>query len=175
MLIETIRSLSDGLQSGTYGVNVQITGLPLDGADPRPATMSLIANSTKARWVAQSALPPSGSVFPCLAVYLEETELDPEVRGGVPLREGKVNVHIRAFDRDSQTDRGLTDMYYVMRAIERCIKTYMSDAHWTERVRNNIQIEECLTLNILNDTTFHDDNLISGGLKATFRVRDLSP
>lgn len=175
MIRTTLRALTDAFNSVTYGINVQIGALQLEGSDTRPATMSLIANELSAGWVATGNLPPSGSV-PAIGIQLlEQVEMDGEIQGGAARREAHITIYSRVILRQSKTEKGNLDMYYSLEAMEKCIGVFMSAAKESDRLRNNMQICECTTMTHTKDMSFVDDNVMAGGIKATFRVRSLNP
>jgi hypothetical protein len=175
MIIETIRSFTDALNNGTYGVNAQIASLPLDGSDTRPVVMALIADETRNTGVALNAEP---ATLPAITVhFLDASDFDGEVQASARHRNGSVTIYARGVWRQSKTDAGVTAIYYVTRAMLKCLAAFMSAAHESDRLRNSVQIWECTSVSVMpvHVPDSKDDNLLAGGIKATFNVRDLSP
>lgn len=171
MILEAIRSLTDGLANATYGVNVKLASLQLDGSDVRPSSIVTIADETRDSVVARNRLPQT---LPGIAVALQDAvTADGEVM--TSYRDATITMSIRYGVDQSDTDIGNANIYYVMRAIEECLKDYHSNANASDRLRNNVIIGECTDMQIHPPYHPNEDNIIVGGLSVTYKVRDIAP
>jgi len=171
MILETIRSLTDGLANATYGVNVKLTSVLLDGSDTRPSSIVTITDETRDAVVARGRLPEA---LPGIAVSLHDpVTADGEVM--TSYRDGTITLAIRCAAQVSDTDKGNSSIYYIMRAIQECLKDYHSNANASDRLRNNVMIGECTDMQIHPPYHPNEDNIIAGGMTVTYSVRDITP
>ena len=173
MILETIRMFADALATGSYGVNAQLTSLTYDGSDPRPASITTVADETRNNQVAIGRYP---SDYPCLTVELDEgatVVMSGEI--GTNNREAEIPVMVRYVQTNLEGDTGNQDAYYTLRAVEKCLAVFMDNVNASDRVRNYIQILVCNAVEHveLNEST--EDAFVTGGLRVRFHVRDIAP
>ena len=171
MILETVRMVADALAHSGYGVNVQLATLSLDGGDPVPSPIAVIADETRSPDVAVGRYP---TTTPCLTVTLEgNVSLDGEVISDN--RDADVTILIRYVTRDVDAASGNADVLYTLRAVQKTIRAFNSNTNAIDRVRNAIQILECLSMEHASLFDSIDDVVCTGGVRVTFKVRDTNP
>lgn len=179
MILETIRAITDCLisgsntmPSGSGSVNYILSNLPLDGADNRPVSMSIITDETRSDIVASGRYPVQ---LPSLIVTFTDTaKLNGETYSDV--RDADISLSIRFIQFDpSVTSNSTADAFYTLKAVQKCLALYMSSDNVSQRIRNNIQIIECLSIEHVPMWGAIEDSVCTGALKYTFRVRDITP
>lgn len=171
MIVETIRMVADALATGSYGVNTQLASLPLDTGDTVPANVVTIADETRDDEVAVGRFPSS---LPALVVTLDG---NPTLQGDVVsgIRDGTISVVIRYLTTDVESSKSVTDTYNTLRAVARTMKTFNSNAQSAARSRNDVQIIECLGIEVTQTFKQIDDANNTGAVRVQFRVRDVAP
>jgi hypothetical protein len=171
MILEIIRMVTDALNDNTIGVNAHLLNIPVDGSDSVPEQIVTIVDETRNNQVAIGRYPTE---FPALVVTLDGTQ---PIEGDVlsDLRNAEVTVLIRYLCKNTDTLKGNCDTYYTMRAVQRCIQDFTGSLNMVYRVRNNIQIVDCISMEHLQLFENIEDANITGGIRATFKVRDAQP
>jgi hypothetical protein len=171
MILETIRMVADALASSTYGVNVQLATLPVDGTDTIAPDIATIVDETRSDEVAVGRYP---TALPCLIVTQNRSLT---VQGDIASdnRDGEVTILIRYITTETGTAQANTWVLYTLRAIQRALRQFNTNAHAADRNRGYIQNIECLSMEVVEVFENIDDAHITGGLKATFKVRDTLP
>lgn len=171
MIVETIRAVADALSTGSYGVNTQIGNLTVDGTDDRPPQIAVIADETRSDEVAVGRYPTQ---YPCLVVTLDgNPTLSGDVVSGT--RDGEVSVVIRYITKDAESAKSVVDVYNTLRAVMRTLKQFNSNSQSSDRLRNDVQVVECLSVEVTQTFNQIEDVFNTGAVKATFRVRDVLP
>lgn len=173
MILETIRSCTAALNNVNYGVNRQITSMSFDGSDTTPTLLPSngIVDETSNDQVAVGRYP---EVSPCLVVTLDgSVQLDGEVVSNY--RDAEVTLLIRYVSRDSEHAKGRSDSYYTLKAIQKVVRQWMSNENSSDRIRNNVQIIECLNIEHVQMFELIDDIIVTGGIHLTLKVRDIDP
>lgn len=171
MIVETLRAVTDALATGSYGVNYQISNLTVESGDSAPPELVAVVDETRSDEVAVGRYP---STLPALMVTLEG---NPTLQGDVvsDSRDGEVSVLIRYIVSESDTSKSVTDSYNTMRAVLRTLKEFNSNTQAQARLRNGIQIVECLSIEMVQTFKNIDDAYVTGAVTARFRVRDCEP
>lgn len=171
MLLETIRMVTNGLNSPTYGVNTQLLGIVTGSGDVLPTNV-VAYDETRNADVAVGRYPEDA--LPCLTVTLDgQVLLEGEVTSGY--RDATVNVTIRYLTQDVETHRGNSDVYYTLRAVQRALRQFNANANAADRLLNDVQVLECLDITHINLFMNIDDIYCTGAIRASFRVRDINP
>lgn len=171
MIIETIRAVADALTTGSYGVNYQIQNLSVESGDVQPPQIVEIVDETRSDEVAVGRYPKN---YPCLVVTLDgNPTLQGDVVSGV--RDGEVSVVIRYITKDADSAKSVVDTYNTLRAVMRTLKEFNSNIRSADRMRNDVQIIECLNVEVTQTFQQLEDSFNTGAVKATFRVRDIQP
>ena len=171
MILESIRAVADALNSTSYGVNVQFDTMAFDGTDSAPPDIAVVADETRDNSVAVGRYP---TTFPALVVTVDgDTVLDGEVVSDN--RDGDISIIIRYLTKNADTAEGNSETLYTLRAVQKCLRDFNSNTNVGDRVRNNIQIIECLKIEHLQLFENISDANITGGIRATFKVRDAQP
>jgi hypothetical protein len=171
MLLETIRMVTDALNSSVYGVNTKLAGLSIDSTDSVPTSLAAIVDETRSDEVAVGRTP---NTYPLLAVTLDG---DTSLNGFLfsEIRDGSVTLVIRYITESQNAAVGNSEAFYVLRAVQQTLADFVSNDNASDRVRNNVLILEMTELQHVNMFENINDALVVGALKPTFRVRDIAP
>ena len=173
MVLETLRMVQAGLASTSYGVNVQIASGSFANGDTGPAQVATILDETRSAELAQGILPTGMSV-PAVVITLNNSpDLAPEVESGN--RDAHIELAITVAVRDPNTETANTNTYYTLRAVEKALRQFLSNAHSADRALNSIQIVNATGMIHNKQFKNPDDGLITGSLVVTFLVRDIAP
>ena len=175
MRLETLRLLKAWLSHATYGVNAQIAGVPRSGGDAQPAGFALIAEATTHDLAARGQLPDVAAQYPCLLLGLgQSTMLDPH--SAVGLRRGVVVVGLRYADKDSNTQRGMRNAEYRLRAIARSIDDWFVNGAPADREQNSVTVHYIERgIEVVEPFAPVADSVVAGLLTVAFQVRDDAP
>jgi hypothetical protein len=159
------------MPSGSGSVNYLVNHIPKDSADSYPPTMSVILDETRNDMVASGRYP---NTLPALIVTVNDnTKLNAETYSDV--RDADVSLVIRYIQFDNANSNGTQNCLYTLRAVQQCLGTWMKSDNVSQRVRNNIQVIECLSIEHVPIWPTIEDVACVGALRYTFRVRDISP
>lgn len=173
VLLETIRMVTAALNNPTYGVNAQLPTLNLDSGDTTPADIPLITDETVNGEAARGRVPKE--TRPVIAVMLAEDVDVPPEEANTGIVDSEVKVDIRIATSDVETQRGATDQYYYMKAVERCMREFLNNTNAADRSRNGVLLESCTIMGSLRLHLPIDDEDIHGGIRVTLQVRDTQP
>jgi hypothetical protein len=174
MILETIRAVTDWLNNATYGVNAKLSTVTRDGGDPAVDSIQLITDETRNFEVAIRKIPATPR--PNISVFLaNDVDMSPKEFSGT--RNGDVTVIIRYAVDENNTNSGLRDAYYTMRAVIASLKDFNSNGPAPEfaRSRNGVQIIAITEMVEMQPFQTPEDTAISTGLRITFEVRDTQP
>lgn len=167
MNLETLRCLTDGLNNPTYGVNAQLLALPLDGSDTRPTPVALITDESRNFDAALKLIPDT---LPAIYVLLASSTLDVfEMNGS---SESDISLMIRYLVEDSDSAGAIADTHYTLRAVEKALVAFNSNANASDRVRNGVQLYAMKEVIRDTVTRFSEDKVITAGVQVTFHARD---
>lgn len=165
MILEVVRLLGDWLNDSSNGVTAQLANIQYDAGDTAPA-VGTIADETRNSQVAQGRLPST----PGMAINLSQIPfLEPEV--STVLRDGQADVVIRVGTSATATENAKRDASYVLRAAMRSLRLFNAST----RSRNGIQVFSCQQLRVVPMWAPIDDQIVTGGIEATFYFRDTIP
>lgn len=176
MILESIRMICDTLNTGSLSgysgsVNNLLLTIPKDSGDATPPSMSCIVDETRSDIVASGRYPIT---YPNLIVTVaDNTRLDGETYSDN--RDADVAILIRYVQSTNDGAVSTQNTYYTLRAVERCVANFMKSSNVLNRVRNNIQIIECNSIEHVPVYGVIEDLVCTGALKYIFHVRDVSP
>lgn len=179
MFIEMNRALTDFLNDPIAGVNAQLDIMAtedlFDAGDTQPADIDTIVDETRDIQVARRSPPleASGDDKPSLSVFILEAVpfTPPEVAQNQ--RDATIQIAIRYYIREPETDAAFRDAYYYSRAVAKTIKVF--NRNDPARTRNNVVIRQ------MDDMRFEPlfQELPDIGLNwyylLTYKVRDQRP
>jgi hypothetical protein len=172
MILETLRVVTDALAHESYGVNATLASLPLDGDDVRPEAPATIKDSTRDAIVARNRV---NDELPSLTVLLDDGTVDMDGEVQTSYRDADINVVIQYLGKNIDSDGGLADGFYMLRAVERTIRTLMLNENANDRTRNGIQLLQVNSIRHAPGFASANDALAAGELSVSFRVRDTAP
>lgn len=173
MIVETIRCVTDWLNNGSYGFNVQIATLPVDvGDETRRITVQFIADGTRDDRALRQEDPPKAP-----AIYVNiDGPLNAEGEVKTIYRDAdNVAISIRYIIKNADNAEATTQTMYALRAIVRSIRELMRNGNVAARTRNNVLIESCsgITYGQIEETA--GNAVATGAVVAMFNVRDQAP
>ncbi|MEA3245256.1 MAG: hypothetical protein U9Q74_03770 [Gemmatimonadota bacterium] len=172
MILEGCRLITDWLNDGTNGVNALLGTTPLDAGDSTPAVLVSILDATRDGNVARLRLPEN---LPGIAVVPLPVEgLQPHVV--VQDCEGELQLALRIAMTKAQTEQGFRDTSYYLRTVVRSLRRFnAATTAPSSRQRNNIYLEACSELRMVQLWETIEDSVITGAVLATYHVRDMTP
>ena len=169
MVLATIRAVADALSNPTYGLAVQLPLVDYDGADTAPSAPSIIDQTRNI----DAALGRYNDQDNTVSVFLGEgVEMDGEVRQYY--RDGSVPIICRYIRSEAQAEENTSAVFYMLQAIERALRVWLSSTTESDRVRSHIMIKSCESLTHEVVTAEQDTVLQVGMIKAVFAVRDIN-
>ena len=174
MKIETLRVIAEWLDDATYGVNALLPNVPLDGSDTVPPDV-FVLNAADDPHAALDQIPTDVDELPALIVTLYTSPVDQVVPASQPWPpDAQVDVVIRYAGRNVQSEIGVRDESYTMRAVWRSVALLMTtSAGLTARSRNSVQVVGVSAMRELTLDRPHADAVMTGAVLVTCRVRDL--
>lgn len=172
MILECLRIISDALKHPSYGVNAHLATVPLDGNDPMPPLVTLVADETTNGAVARGYVPDT---FPSVFVSMHGSA---RMMGEVMTFEriGHIPIMVGVALSDSQSERGSANVYYTLRAVEQCIRDLMRNTNSAVRTRNDILVFGIEgEIEHMQLTAPEKDGPVTAGLLMTFEVHDTNP
>jgi len=165
MVKEVLTMVKDALEDSSYGVNVFLT------ASSTPLIKSIGTEVDND----EVAMGNPSKPYPSLSVVLNEPlqlvgEVDTFYRDGIDMA-----IAISYMGRNVDISTGNTEMWATMRAIQKCMKRFLSNDNCADRELDGIQIIASTGMEVLPNTSGPEDVLIPGGLIIRFRTRDIQP
>lgn len=173
MLIETLRSVTDALATGSIGVNAQLASIQRDAGDPVPTSVVLITDQTRNFDLALGKTPTEQGYPMILVTINSPVDLKGEVVGTI--RDAEIEVLIRYETQGTETDDLVRDTYYTLRAIERCLNQFHSNANASMRTRNGVHLQECLSMQHSTVETYEQGQQVLANISVKYLVRDTQP
>lgn len=186
MFLEVNRALTDFLKDATDGVNAQLDIMTTEGlfdaGDSQPADIDTIVDETRDIEVARRSPPleASGDDKPSLSVFILEAVPfgAPGISGGSPevaqsTREVTIQIGIRYYIREPETDEAFRDAYYYARAVAKCIKAF--NRNQTARTRNNVVFRQMTDMRFEPLFQEIEDSGLNWYYLLTYTVRDQRP
>jgi hypothetical protein len=173
---EIIRMWADWLGDGTNGVNAQIADVPRDAGDDAPPDLVAILDETTSGAAARGRVSKEQAT-PVLMVTLHDRFTVGPVEQGAYRDARNVKVALSLVVQESQTEKGLQEVNYLLRATERCVVAFFDNDNGSARTRNSVQIvHESYEVDEVPAYAEAGDAVIAGALIVTMhKVRDLAP
>lgn len=182
MLVEVPDLVAEWLRHPQYGVNALLPSVPRNGLDREPPPLRCVLAETRSGDVARGTFPNDPLAYPLLAVWIpREVAISTTVRQGkwdVPSLPVRIAYAVRAVD----SERGLTDAGYTIRAILRSLWAFEDGSNTTAvaaRRRNSITIQGLSDrdgdLSLMPASAPLPDVYVLGGLTVGLRVVDTAP
>ncbi len=179
MLIPAIRQLADWF-SGTVtdasavdrGVNACIDGLTLDGTDSAPPDVT-VYDETRNALVARNEPP---ATLPAVIVSAAPSQIESTIIQPTsgPLS-GPVRILVRVVLKQSDSDEGVEDAYYILRAVVASWQYFTrNQTKWTRGDTAIIPLRDG-QIEWLGMDANRDDKLVSTALVLTVQVRITTP
>ncbi|MHC4647632.1 MAG: hypothetical protein ACYTBJ_19370 [Planctomycetota bacterium] len=179
MILEASRQFRLALEHSVYGVNAKLNGLSRypDMKEPRP--VSRILDWTMDDMAVRGE---PGNDYPCLMLPKpEQFEMKGEVTTAIRDTETlgiRLSVALITELAMSKTSQGAVEAALIIRAIQQCVATWLSNDYQSDRVANNIQIRDgrslWWSLQVVIDTPA-PNAVIAGGVLLDVMLRDLNP
>lgn len=171
MIVNTLRMIADALNDDEYGVNAQLATLPVDTTDTLPSSIAVIGDETQDDTFGYNRFP---TALPAIGVIVDaDTPMSGEVMSDN--RDGTVTVLIAYANDNVDGAVGKTHTWLTFRAIQRCLRVWLSNAKASDRQRNGIQVISCLDMALATPTDNINDGKIASALRLTLAVRDTTP
>lgn len=179
MIVEASRMFRLAVEHGTYGVNAKLSGLPRfpDMSEPRP--VANIMDWTKDDMAVRGE---PGNDFPCIMIpQPEQFEMKGEVTTTIRDTESlgiRLSAALITEATWAQTAEGAVEAALIVRAMQRCLATWLSNAKAGDRTADNVQVRDgrslwwSLGIVISKD---RPDEAIAGGVMLDVMLRDLKP
>lgn len=160
------------------GINAQLATMEAAGtfwtAGHRPPDVATILDEITDPELARRQLSEENA-GPWLAVLLPtDVEIAGEVRTA-ELDSDQFSVLIGYGSRKTTTHELARDTYHTMRAVRRCLRQLHRNENSAKRVLQLVQVFICRGVRLLKLETNWRDLLLTGGLVATYGVRELAP
>lgn len=177
-MVEAIRAVADWLAgttldyaSASQSVNTKLAAMTFDGADTAPSNVT-VSDATRSPTAARRETPDT---LPAVIVSLAGMSLDHAVMSYEKL--GEVRILVRLAAENIETDDGLRDHLYRLRAVAKSLHQFHLAANNTARTRNNFHfVPSARTpMEMVIPETPREDTAITTGWQVTYEVRELSP
>lgn len=160
------------------GVNAQLTAMETAGtfwpSGHRPPDVAVIMDELTDAELARRRLSTE-NVGPWLAVLLpNDVEIEGEVRTS-HLDSDQFTVLVGYGNRKTATHELARDTYHTMRAVRRSLRQLHRNENAVQRQHEQIQLVLCRGIRMLKLEMTWRDLLLTGGLVATYLVRELAP
>lgn len=180
---EPVRIVADWLNGTTSGstsvaATLDLDDFPKDAADSFPADPTHY-DATRHGFAARGVFPRDGSVtYPCVVVgfagmrYEKEAEKSTE---NAKLEEGEAQVAVTVAHRLQDSDEGVEDVGYLVRAVKGSLTRFHKADGFTARTRNGFRLLACTSLTLSPVRAEDDDKLIGTQLLLTYTTHETTP
>jgi hypothetical protein len=181
MSVEAVRLVADWLTHATEGVNPVLVLVPRFSGDAAPTPLAGIYDRARHGWVARGRVPRSGDNPPTLPLALVmpgEITQDPSIKTsaeGTKTIAGTLEVIVQVVIEDSDTDDGVTDLSYYLRAIRGSLLNFATAARASSRTANGVQLVQMTKLAAHEPPAPAEDKRLTGAVAATFTTRETVP
>lgn len=180
---EPVRIVADWL-AGTTAGSTSVAGMlalsdfPKDAADSLPDNPTHY-DSTRNGFAARGVFPKDGSVaYPCVVVGYAAMRWDGEPAthtGNAQLEPGEVQVAVTVAHRLQDSDEGVEDVGYLVRAVKGSLTRLNRPERMAERTRNGFQLLACQNISAEPIKAEDDDKLIGTQLLLTYSTHETTP
>ena len=177
VILETLRIISTALQHVSYGVNVKLAALTLDGSDAVPADVLTFLEASSSDLLASGMLMPSGgSTSPVLGVVQMSPIIGPAAISGPVLKEYSGDFAVWYITTDTDVGAAMQDGLYTMRAVGQCLTSLMLNANAAARDRNaSVAMQLIRDFEFLPVFTKIEQVQVTAALQFTVELRDAEP
>lgn len=180
---EPVRIVADWLAGTTAGSTsvaaiLALSDFPKDSADSLPSNPTHY-DSTRNAFAARGEFPRDGSVtYPCVVVgfgglqYPKEAELSTE---NAKLEEGEATVIVTVAHRLQDSDEGVEDVGYLVRAVKGSLTRLHEAEKQAARTRNGFALLVCSGCSLSAIRSDVDDKFIGVQLTLSYTTHETTP
>lgn len=170
----------NGTTSGAVGVNtvLAIDDFPLDTspADSLPANPAYY-DSTRHAFAARGQWPAEGKgvSYPCVVTRFGGIDYPLESQkstSGAVEKPGTCTVVVIVAQRLADSDEGVEDVGYIVRAVTNSLEVLNLAANKSKRTRNSFTLLDCTSMRVQPMPIEHEDNVIAVGIALTFDTHE---
>ena len=172
MILETVCAVADWLGHATYGVDAQLAALTYDGSDTAPSGTHTVIDETRTSDAAIDR-PPTPPFLKVVAGEVRSLAGE----AATYTHTGLIPLGITIERRQESPAALVRDLYYVQRAVLRCIERLFDPsitAAATACLRNNVQLQVIVTLSAARVAPTIEDNTGSAAVYVTVQSRDIT-
>lgn len=171
MILEGTRLVAEWLADETYGINALLATISLDGSDSQPPDVADIQTEFDDVSVALRRVP-DGQTTPALWLFGMDRII---LAGGVTTeyRSGDHPLVIGYVHSDLDTQEGLQAASYTLRTVTWSLAALQRQPSAT-RTNNTVALENVTSIDWMPPFVPLDDGMLTGGLIASLKLRDLS-
>jgi hypothetical protein len=180
---EPVRIVGDWLNGTTSGSTsvatiIALSDFPKDAADSLPSNPTHY-DSTTHGFAARGEFPKDDSVtYPCVVVGFGglryEIAEEQKHTADALLQRGNATVHITVAHRLQDSDEGVEDVGYLVRAVKGSL-THFHRADVSKRTRNGFQLIACESITMANVRSETDDKWIGTQMTLTYSTHETTP
>ena len=180
---EPVRIVADWLNdttSGAVGVNdvLAVSDFPLDTspADALPANPTYY-DSTRHAFAARGLWPAEGQgvTYPCVVTRFGGIDYPLEAQQsttGAVEQPGVCTVVVIIAQRLANSNEGVEDVGYLVRAVCNSLAVLNLAANRTKRTRNGFTLQDCTSVRVQPMPIEHEDNVIAVGIALTYDTHE---
>lgn len=173
-MIEHVRMVSDWLSDATYGVNVRLATLDIDGGDTAPGSVTIYDDSRNAI-IARKRWPQDMATTRGLIVHDLGTVWRVGIQNGY--QSGVCQVGVLLVIPVAETDEAVEDCGYIMRAVRQSLNVLSTPGVASDlgRTRNGIVLENLTEIEEPPPEPEIADVMVMAAGRWTWDVRDTAP
>lgn len=169
--IETVRMVAAVAKDNLDGINAQIAALVLDGADPRPANLTIILSEFDDD-IEIREKPDSG--WPVGLIFIDPQGARAEPEAEIGYRDGDVPVVFAVVSEGPVLAKDRRDAKYTCQAFVDSMKRGLLDSAkiGTKGLRNGVQILQATSLTTPKIESEFELGTIAAAVRMSFNVRN---
>jgi hypothetical protein len=180
---EPVRIVADWLNNVTTGATsvteiLALSDFPKDSADSLPSNPTHY-DSTRNGFAARGVFPRDGSVtYPCVVVGFMGLRYDvfrKEHTADAKLQQGEATVTVTVAQRLQDSDEGVEDVGYLVRAVKGSLDLLHAPDKLAERTRNGVSLLHLTSMTMGNVRAEDDDKLIGIQFVLTYATHETTP
>lgn len=180
---EPVRILADWLAGTTAGSTsvtavIALSDFPKDSADSLPGNPTYY-DSTRNGFAARGEFPKDGSVtYPCVVTGFGGLRYDVEEKNhtdGAKLQEGVCTLVVTVAHRLQDSDEGVEDVGYLVRAVKGSLTLFDAPGGLTARTRNGFSLLTLQSVALSPISSETDDKLIGTQFTLIFLSHETTP
>ncbi len=171
--------LADWLRNSTYGVNAILAGIPRDGGDALPPSVT-VCDEVRDAWCARKQIAEEKVLagHPVVGVFQNGDATYPFARmqrgaNGAGLLEGDASYVVLYMQRESDSAKAAGNARYTLRAVMQSLLLMFDPKSNATRVRNGASLVVPTKFAMSTLLEERGDVLVTGGVLADFKVREL--